>query len=246
MVRDAIDPRRKNVGTPPAYNWTSAKLWAKDPVLSPLFDIFALYKLPAATVGYQLNPSPTSIPLVTPTTWRNPQSWWMAGFGMSYKAPMRVASVSKPITNIVYANNNLLNVLYNKPFYALWTTYVGALPNPIDARVKIITVSQLLKHTSGFDNAVIGYDPAFQGKSVSVLLPTILSTKKLATDPGAKYSYSNFGYMILARLAEGVTGQPWLTLVRKQFPSNAPIYAAQQSVAVSAAAIPNPGAAEPR
>ncbi len=235
----------RNVGTPTAYNWTAANTWAKDSALTPVFNVLKQYGIPSATIGYQFNPSPTSIPYAPPSAWRSPQAWWMAGFGLDYRSPMRVASVSKPITDIVYENTPALKALYTQSFYFVWGSKFGALPAPLDNRVKSITVRQLLDHTGGFDNSVIGYDPAFQGKSVDIQLPTIIKTKMLASNPGTNYSYSNFSYMILARLAEGVTGQSWISLVRARFPSGAPIYAASDTVAVPANSVPSAGAAEP-
>ncbi len=235
----------RNAGTPTSYNWTAANTWANDPTLTPIFNVFQQYGLPSATLGYQFNPSPRAIPYAAPAVFRNPQAWWMAGFGINYHSPMRVASVSKPITEIVYENTPALKAIYYQSFYSLWIAKFGSLPAPLDSRVKDITIRELLDHTSGFDNGYIGYDPAFRGLSVDVQLPTIVRHKMLASTPGVQYSYSNFGYMILARLAEGVTNTPWITLVRSRFPTGAPIYAASDSIPVAINAVPSPGSAEP-
>jgi hypothetical protein len=37
------------------------------------------------------------------------------------------------------------------------------------------------------------------------------------------------GYMIAARLAQGLTGRPWLQLVRQLFPRLAPVFAASDT-----------------
>ena len=48
---------------------------------------------------------------------------------------------------------------YNQSFYDLWNANVSItpLPQPLDLRVKNITIRQLLDHKSGFDNDFIGY-----------------------------------------------------------------------------------------
>jgi hypothetical protein len=56
-----------------------------------LLQVLKDFKVPAATLGVQVNPDPASVAYNAPTVWRNGQYWLMYGFGMSYKAPMRVA-----------------------------------------------------------------------------------------------------------------------------------------------------------
>ena len=76
---------------------------------------------------------------------------------------------------------------------------------------------------------------------MDVQLPTVITSSMLASTPGTTYSYSNLGYMILARLAVGITNTSWITLVRDRFPAGAPIYAASNTVAVPASPEPCTG-----
>jgi len=236
----------RNVGVPKAYDWDSAKAAAKDPLLNPLFDALKKHKIPAATIGYQLNPDPKVIAYSAPSKWRNPQAWWMAGYGINYRSPMRVASISKPLLAVAYQNHPILQSNLDSSFYQLWKGYINYnLPEPKDPRVKKITLRQLLNHVGGFDKAMIGFDPAYTGKTVDEQLPDIIKTKMLASTPGTTYSYSNFSYMILARLAQALIAKPWITVMRERFPAGAPIHAGRDKIPVGASIAPAAGAAEP-
>ncbi len=129
----------------------------------------------------------------------------------------RIASISKPITaaTILRLHERTRLRLTDRVFgpgSLLGTTYTAA---PKDARVNSITVQQLLSHTSGLwtnDNN----DPMFQDESASQaqLIKKMLETRDLAFAPGADYAYSNFGYMILGRVIEKVTGQSYESWVK--------------------------------
>ncbi|WIA23616.1 hypothetical protein OEZ85_000323 [Tetradesmus obliquus] len=182
--------------------------------------------------------------------WRPQQYWWALQFGgASYKTPMRMASVSKPITVAVWANHPLLTRRLNARFFALWRRNVSSsLPEPSDPRIKLITVQQLIDHRSGFDNRNIGFDPALNSIRLDNQINDIIRNTFLTAAPGqAEYSYSNFGYQILARLAEGLTGRPWISLVRQLFPAGAPIFNGSDTVTVKANSrgLGVPGANEP-
>lgn len=236
----------RNVGVPKAYNWDSAATAAKDPLLNPLFATLKKHAIPAAAIGYQLNPDPKVIAYAAPSKWRNPQAWWMAGYGLDYRSPMRVASVSKPLLAVAYQNQPILRNNLDSRFYQLWKALIdSSLPKPKDPRVIDITLRHLLNHVSGFDKTNIGFDPAYTGKTVEEQLPGILKDKMLASSPGDKPSYSNFGYMILARLAQALTAKPWITVLRESFPAGAPIHAGRDTTPVGAATAPAAGAAEP-
>ena len=77
----------------------------------------------------------------------------------------------------------------------------------------------LLRHRGGWDRAK-SFDPMFRqtivakhvGKSTPVGPEDIIRymlTKPLDHDPGAKYAYSNFGYSLLGRIIEEVTGRDY-------------------------------------
>jgi D-alanyl-D-alanine carboxypeptidase len=81
-----------------------------------------------------------------------------------------------------------------------------------------ITIRELLNHTSGLGD---GFSlPAIQahlatGCTVRYLLTTE-ATAPVVAAPGAKWSYSNYGYNLLGRVVELVTGQNLSTAIRKR------------------------------
>jgi N-acyl-D-amino-acid deacylase len=91
--------------------------------------------------------------------------------------------------------------------------------------LKQITIRHLLQHTAGWDRAV-SFDPMFRpvaiAKERTVQPPAgpkdviqYMLKRKLDFNPGERYAYSNFGYCILGRVIEKVTGQPYDKAVQK-------------------------------
>jgi CubicO group peptidase (beta-lactamase class C family) len=80
-----------------------------------------------------------------------------------------------------------------------------------------ITVDHLLMHTSGgWPNDVL--DPMFSqaGKNHRQLITWVIAYQKAANLPGKKFAYSNFGYCVLGRVIEKVTGESYQGFVRNQ------------------------------
>jgi CubicO group peptidase (beta-lactamase class C family) len=84
--------------------------------------------------------------------------------------------------------------------------------------VKSIRLVDLLSHTSGLPD---NYDVAKYRDKVDpvvsrekVLVETL--TTKLASKPGAKYAYSNWGYTLAGHVAEQATGKSWEDLMRQE------------------------------
>jgi CubicO group peptidase (beta-lactamase class C family) len=137
----------------------------------------------------------------------------------------RIASLSKPITAaaiLKLAEEGKLN-LEAKAF----TILNDIQPTPgvsIDPRLRDITVRQLLHHAGGW-NRDTGFDPMFQSsvaaQSVGYPYPAGPETvirymlgQALQFTPGSEYHYSNFGYAILGRIIEKVTGQTYQNYVK--------------------------------
>lgn len=241
-----VRPLARDAGRPTTLDWDAVARAANEPTMGTIFAILKRHRLPAVTIGCQFNPDPRSIPLTRPTQWRPAQSWWLAGYGLDARSPLRIASVGKPLVAILYENEPTLRALHDRPFHELWRQKVDPkLPAPRDPRVLRITVRHLLDHSSGFDNKHIGYDPAFSGRMVEALVAEIASSQTLASDPGTRNSYSNFGFMILARLCEGVSGKPHAEMLRALLPPSAAIYTASDTVPIPDDASPPPGSAEP-
>lgn len=78
---------------------------------------------------------------------------------------------------------------------------------------KKVTLDHLLHHTSGLSDS-LGVSYAWPGTrdayAEQMLAPALVGT------PGAKFSYSNVGYALLAAVVEVVTGKPFEDYVRKE------------------------------
>ena len=125
---------------------------------------------------------------------------------------LRIASVTKPITSVtifslieqgklnltdkVFGPSGILGVKYGKPPYKQY--------------VADITVDDLLTHTAGGwpnDNT----DPMMHndGWDQTKLITETIANLPLTNPPGTHWAYSNFGYCILGRVIEQVTGQTY-------------------------------------
>lgn len=129
----------------------------------------------------------------------------------------RLASLSKQITSITIMK--LLDSgkihMTDKVFGAggiLGTVY-GT--QPYGTNITNITVGELLHHTAGgWPND--GSDPMFTNPTLTAgqLISLTLDNRPLLTTPGTTYAYSNFGYCILGRVIEKITGKTYADAVR--------------------------------
>jgi CubicO group peptidase (beta-lactamase class C family) len=98
------------------------------------------------------------------------------------------------------------------------------LPANADGRLRNITIRHLLEHAGGWDRDKSG-DPMFRSveiaQSLNVPAPATcrnviqyMMGQPLDFEPGTKYAYSNFGYCILGRVIEKITGQSYEVYVR--------------------------------
>lgn len=131
----------------------------------------------------------------------------------------RMASVSKLLTSVAImklVQNGSVSMTQKVfgPGAILGTTY-GT--QPYSANVQAVTVSDLLHHTSGgWGNA--GNDPAFldiNWTSTQVFNHT-LTNVPLAAAPGSVFNYSNFNYMVLARIIEKISGKTYEQFVKDE------------------------------
>jgi CubicO group peptidase (beta-lactamase class C family) len=130
----------------------------------------------------------------------------------------RIASVSKPITATaimqLYEQNKLK--MSDKIFGSgalLGTTY-GT--QPYKTNVNKITVENLLNHAGGGWASDLGFDPMFNDTSLghAALITKTLDTQPLQKTPGAEFHYSNFGFCVLGRVIEKLSGQSYQNYVK--------------------------------
>jgi CubicO group peptidase (beta-lactamase class C family) len=135
----------------------------------------------------------------------------------------RLASVSKPITAVaimkmVEQNKFKLSDKVFGPGSLLGTAYGS---DAYGAREKNITVADLLQHTAGgttWNNKSDdgSGDPMFQQESFNhkQLIGWVLDERDPSANPGASYSYSNFGFSVLGRIIEKFGGQSYESWVK--------------------------------
>ena len=129
----------------------------------------------------------------------------------------RIAAVTMPITSVtifslieqgklhltdkVFGPSGVLGTKYGKPPYKQYLTDV--------------TVDHLLTHTAGgwpSDST----DPMMHNLSWdhTKLITETIANMPLGNPPGTHWAYSNFGYCVLGRVIEQVTGQPYGSYVQ--------------------------------
>ncbi|MDP4187216.1 MAG: serine hydrolase domain-containing protein [Bacteroidota bacterium] len=129
----------------------------------------------------------------------------------------RIASVSKLITatTIMHLVEKGELKLTDKPFGPQGILNDPAYQKIADPRVGTITINQLLNHTGGW-NVRFG-DPMFRPIGIARFMhstpPADMNTiiryvlgQKLSFEPGTRYHYSNFGYAVLGKIIEKITG----------------------------------------
>jgi len=82
-----------------------------------------------------------------------------------------------------------------------------------------ITIRMLLSHTAGFQNPTWPYGDdkpwePFEPTTWNQLV-AMMPYQELHFRPGSQYSYSNPGFIYLARVIEAITGDPWESYVQK-------------------------------
>jgi len=139
----------------------------------------------------------------------------------------RIASISKPITAVAImklVEQKKLN-LDTKVFDILKEYQNQVAQNTIDPRLKEITIQQLLHHTGGWDRTA-SFDPMFRSvyfaKQLGKTPPAeaediirMMMSQPLDFNPGERFAYSNFGYCLLGRVIETITGQSYESYVQE-------------------------------
>lgn len=144
---------------------------------------------------------------------------------------LRMASVSKLITAAG------IMVLQDKGMLSIKDTVfgpTGILNDTIykfrDRNYKKITVEHLLRHQAGFRR-----DPLFSSRDVMHQLKLdhapsaedyigLVMRQSLRFKPGSWQKYSNFGYLLLSRIIEKVSGMPYEKFIQKEVLQKAGCY----------------------
>ncbi|WP_223166434.1 serine hydrolase domain-containing protein [Nonomuraea sp. SYSU D8015] len=153
--------------------------------------------------GYRYSDDP-AVPAVTPTSL------------------FRIASLSKHITAVAImrlAQDGKLTL------GASVATLLG-LSTAADPRLARVTVWRLLQHTGGWDREIsrdyLYLDHTISG-TLDVPLPitrdhivTYASGRPLDFAPGARFAYSNYGYLLLGMIVEKASGMSYESYVRQK------------------------------
>jgi CubicO group peptidase (beta-lactamase class C family) len=127
----------------------------------------------------------------------------------------RIASLTKQFTSVgIFELIQAGKISLDQPISTILD-----LSTVSDARFRTVTIRQLLQHWGGWDRNV-SYDPVFRDSIISASLGRPLPTtpqmvidymkgQPLDHDPGTVFAYSNFGYCLLGRIIEVVTGMSY-------------------------------------
>lgn len=147
----------------------------------------------------------------------------------------RIASVTKAITAVaILTLVEAGQLALDEPVFPLIAFAPPAHATP-DPRLDSITVQNLLTHSGGWDSAA-SWDPqglpfsrmaaAMTGLADPAEASTIVRFmlgEPLDFDPGTRQAYCNFGFNVLGRVIEHVSGQPYDAFVRDRVLSPAGI-----------------------
>lgn len=138
----------------------------------------------------------------------------------------RIASLSKPITAVAVfklIESGRLS-LDDRAFELL--DLQPAADAPVNPQLSQITIRQLLQHTAGFDDKA-SFDPMFHTLNFATELrirpPTTPDDVVRAMlhrppdfSPGERFAYSNYGYCVLGRVIEAVSGESYADYVQDE------------------------------
>jgi CubicO group peptidase (beta-lactamase class C family) len=153
-------------------------------------------------------------------------AWGAASPQVAPDALFRIASVTKPFTSaavFTLVQDGKLDL--SAPLVSL-VSMTPPSGQAMDPRLGSITVLDVLQHLGGWDRDLT-FDPMFDDQNIAgalgLKLPIsrtdiirFMAGQPLQHDPGSTYSYSNFGYLLLGRLIENVSGMPYPRYVQER------------------------------
>ncbi len=138
----------------------------------------------------------------------------------------RIFSISKPITaTAIYKLVEQGKLRLDAKAFQILSRLKPPPGQTQDPRLQLITIQHLLDHKGGWDINALGFDPVGQNTraaqvvgvtppaSAEVVIRYMLGIP-LNFDPGSKSVYSNFGYSVLGRVIEEVSGMSYESFVK--------------------------------
>lgn len=129
----------------------------------------------------------------------------------------RIASISKPITSTgIFTLIEAGRLRLDQRVFGPDSIFGDDYPWSADGSETRITIEHLLTHTTGgWSNDA--RDPMFLNKEMShrELIAWTLQHMPLAMPPGTSFAYSNFGYCILGRVIEKLTGRTYAQFIKE-------------------------------
>lgn len=136
---------------------------------------------------------------------------------VSGSSSFRIASITKPITSVaIFSLVEQGKLRLNDRVFGKNGILAGKYGRTHRKYVEDITVDHLLSHTcGGWENGA--EDPMFldQTASVTQLISWTIEHRSLTFPPGSHWAYSNFGYCVLGRVIEAISGSTYEEWVRK-------------------------------
>ena len=143
-------------------------------------------------------------------------------------ALFRIASTSKPFTAVaILALVDSGDLTLDTPVCPL-LDFEHPANAPRDPRLDSITVEQLLVHSGGW-NSALSYDPQYlpwpllashlfdaESPAEAETIIRFMLTQPLDFNPGEISAYSNFGFNVLGRVIEKVSGTPYEDFVKEK------------------------------
>lgn len=127
-------------------------------------------------------------------------------------------SITKTLTAIAIMQLRDRGLLSLEDPVTRWVPELRSVSDPFGSP-DAITLRMLLSHSAGFQSPTWPWD---EGESWEPFEPTsweqlvaMMPYQQLLFEPGSRYSYSNPGFVYLARVIETISGDPWEAYVQK-------------------------------